>query len=490
MGEEGKYKWPDLLPMVCLTMNSAPSDATKFSPYQLLFGRPARLPIEHHISPTLPSGSWEASARYLQGLQAALKCAQDEVRKHVCITVPRINPYAVGDRISVRNLPLSNVSKLDKRWDGPYVVIHIPNQFQVTYYTHAGVRRTLHVNDVKSFCPPLTGPLSVENRMSQPSSQPANIPPPPSSLPSAPLQSLHHATFQPPPFFAYPTPSSSAVYVNPPGGYIRPPVARPSPRVTLTLPAPDSPLIPSRPATSPSTSSRGWSDVSPAGLVSNFKTPSPRRENVPHIGLSDNIKVDRGLEDISEEPSCSPTLSDMSVPMSLARDSPPLPLPPWCAFGVDNCSPEIVTVTPACLDTVVPPSDAPPLAPGRPIVTRAGRLSRPPKKFADYILDPPPSPSPELNKSVHGPTLPYVLDLLPGSPEIPQESDVQSPPPAEGTLLDPAPGCPEVPHESDVLSPPPAEGIQLNPASANSPPVSPVSMVLPGNTHSPPPLSG
>ena len=178
-----QYSWPDLLPMVLLTMNAAPSDATSFSPYQLLFGRPARLPIEQQFTATPPSEvEGTANHRYLQGLHTALRKAQEEVRKQVTITIPRINPHSVGSKILVKVMPVQQQPKLSPRWEGPHVVSQVPNQFQVTYYTPQGLKRTVHVNDTKPFHEPLRNSMpesDLDRPAPTPSPRPTSAPNPP-----------------------------------------------------------------------------------------------------------------------------------------------------------------------------------------------------------------------------------------------------------------------------------------------------------------------
>ena len=58
------------------------------------------------------------------------------------------NPYHEGDLIFVMTTPPERTSKLAPRWKGPFVIIRVPNAYQVTYEDDM-VWRTVHVNHAK-----------------------------------------------------------------------------------------------------------------------------------------------------------------------------------------------------------------------------------------------------------------------------------------------------------------------------------------------------
>ena len=48
--EGRKNKWPDYLPELCYAYNSTPHASTGFAPYELLFGRQPRLPVDNFLN--------------------------------------------------------------------------------------------------------------------------------------------------------------------------------------------------------------------------------------------------------------------------------------------------------------------------------------------------------------------------------------------------------------------------------------------------------
>ena len=63
-------------------------------------------------------------------------------------TAPTTNPYQIGSLIFALTTPTERTSNLAPRWEGPYRVCHIPNEYQVVY-EDGEVELTIYINHAK-----------------------------------------------------------------------------------------------------------------------------------------------------------------------------------------------------------------------------------------------------------------------------------------------------------------------------------------------------
>lgn len=139
LSREKKRRWSQHVPYLVHAYNSTKCDSTGYSPYHLMFGREARLPVDLCFG-TSPDGIEDAChTRYVsklkEDLKQAYKLASDAAdRRHQRnkklydhhVTFQSIE---VGDRVLLRNLGLKGKHKLESRWNPePYVVVgKMPN---------------------------------------------------------------------------------------------------------------------------------------------------------------------------------------------------------------------------------------------------------------------------------------------------------------------------------------------------------------------------
>ncbi|XP_044843600.1 uncharacterized protein LOC123349509, partial [Mauremys mutica] len=155
--------WDQFLPPLLLAIREVPQASTKFSPFELLYGRRPRGLLD------LMRETWEESASPTQGLlqyvhqlreyltQAGtvarenLRAAQAKQERNYNQEV-RARTFAPGDRVLLL-LP-SSESKLLARWQGPYEVVRQVGP--VTYEIRQPDRRKklqiYHVNLLKPWC--------------------------------------------------------------------------------------------------------------------------------------------------------------------------------------------------------------------------------------------------------------------------------------------------------------------------------------------------
>ncbi|MGZ5510013.1 MAG: RNase H-like domain-containing protein [Nitrososphaeraceae archaeon] len=122
--------WLQLLPMAMLYYRSNVNSTTQYSPYQLVFGRECKLPIDNLIS---NDEIYQSATDYLATHLNKLKAAHDKVKtilqskQEKNITNNKnngINPsiiYNIGDYVWVKEVLTKN--KLIANWNGPYKII-------------------------------------------------------------------------------------------------------------------------------------------------------------------------------------------------------------------------------------------------------------------------------------------------------------------------------------------------------------------------------
>ncbi len=139
LGREKKCTWSQHVPYLVHAYNSTKCDATGYSPYHLMFGREARLPVDLCFG-TSPDGIEEAShTRYVtklkEDLKQAYKLASDAANqrhqrnKRLYDRRVTFQSIEIGDRVLLRNLGLKGKHKLESKWSpDPYVVVgKMPN---------------------------------------------------------------------------------------------------------------------------------------------------------------------------------------------------------------------------------------------------------------------------------------------------------------------------------------------------------------------------
>lgn len=158
LGSEKKRQWSKHIGYLVHAYNSTKCDATGYSPYFLMFGREARLPVDLCFG-TSPDGKAEGGhSRYVaklkDDLQRAYKLASEaafkthERNKRLCDKRVGFQTLDIGDRVLLRNLGLKGKHKLESRWSPiPYVVMgKMPNLpvYKVKLEDGGGPVKTLH----------------------------------------------------------------------------------------------------------------------------------------------------------------------------------------------------------------------------------------------------------------------------------------------------------------------------------------------------------
>ena len=172
---EKKSRWKDYLGALVQAYNSTPHEATGYSPYELLFGRAPRLPIDLQVKGKAPGGERNYS-KYMEDLRDRVAFAHGLVEKRLgqkaeALSGKSSKPavLSVGDQVLVRKVGLVGRNKLADRWEEDlFVVLEKPNPdipvYRVKPKDSGGRVRTLHRNLLL----PVSG-LATQSSKSSPS---------------------------------------------------------------------------------------------------------------------------------------------------------------------------------------------------------------------------------------------------------------------------------------------------------------------------------
>lgn len=187
LNQEKKRQWSQHVAHLVHAYNSTKSDATGFSPYFLMFGREAKLPLDICFE-TCPNGKSDQShssyvAKLKENLQKAYKLATEASNKRhqqnkraydKKLSFQNLEP---GDRVLLKNLGLKGKHKLENRWyDVPYVVVDkMPNLpvYRVKPMDGKGKLKTLHRDNLLPIGDLVRIPIldTTENRPKRPATQ-------------------------------------------------------------------------------------------------------------------------------------------------------------------------------------------------------------------------------------------------------------------------------------------------------------------------------
>lgn len=128
-----KRKWSQHIGHLVHAYNCTSNEATGFSPYYLMFGREARLPVDLCFGTSSDDTQQETYLKYVTEMRKELKAAyelaesiaakQNEGNKRRYDQKIRCSQLLPGDRVLIRNLGLQGKHKLADRWaSNPYVV--------------------------------------------------------------------------------------------------------------------------------------------------------------------------------------------------------------------------------------------------------------------------------------------------------------------------------------------------------------------------------
>ncbi|XDV44757.1 hypothetical protein PO909_012997 [Leuciscus waleckii] len=153
-----KTKWKDFVKPLVHAYNCTRNETTGYTPYELMFGRSPRLPVDLAFGLPLSGEKHQPHSQYVQNLKSWLKESYDIASKNATKASEknkvrfdqRVIPSKLepGDRVLVRSVRLRGKHKLSDKWEQDiYVVVDQAGDLPV--YTVKpercdGPKRTLH----------------------------------------------------------------------------------------------------------------------------------------------------------------------------------------------------------------------------------------------------------------------------------------------------------------------------------------------------------
>ena len=151
---EHPFKWEDHVQKVCMAYNTSVQLNTSFTPYFLMFGREARLPIDLTFSqPAQSTSTIEYAAQLHTSLNEAYQMVRERVRmkqnRQKEVYDKRIHgpSHSPGDLVWLHNakVPRGTNKKFHKPWNGPYRALEkISDQNYRIENTHNSKKQVVH----------------------------------------------------------------------------------------------------------------------------------------------------------------------------------------------------------------------------------------------------------------------------------------------------------------------------------------------------------
>lgn len=177
LSTEKKHQWSQHVPYLVHAYNSTRCDATGFSPYFLMFGREARLPIDLCFETTTDKAD-DSHSHYVsklkEDLHQAYKLASetaDKVHQKNKMAYDRkvgFQSIEVGDRVLLKNWGLKGNHKLQTRWSpiAYQVVGKMPNLpvYQLKKENGSGHLKTIHRDHILPIDQQVRLPTPAEGR--------------------------------------------------------------------------------------------------------------------------------------------------------------------------------------------------------------------------------------------------------------------------------------------------------------------------------------
>ena len=162
------FDWEQQLQKVCMAYNTSVQSSTGFTPFYLMFGRQARLPVDIIYGTGAPEGESRDVSTYVASLKRRISEAFEIVRRNAYVSKHHqyqktlydekvhSKPYKPGDWVWLHSpvIPRGNSRKLYRPWKGPYTIVKkiSDSTYRVQHLQKRKDRQVVHFNRLKS-CP-------------------------------------------------------------------------------------------------------------------------------------------------------------------------------------------------------------------------------------------------------------------------------------------------------------------------------------------------
>ena len=152
---EHQTDWDEMLDQAVFAYNTSVHESTKLSPYEMVFGRPARMPIEVELG--IPVRSPSSQSDYSRSLRKAIHYVNEIARRHLetarkqqCRQYDSKNsrewkPFESGQMVWLWR---PKKGKFATRWGGPYQILSREG-VNYTILSNEGKRLVTHHNQLK-----------------------------------------------------------------------------------------------------------------------------------------------------------------------------------------------------------------------------------------------------------------------------------------------------------------------------------------------------
>ena len=168
-------EWDEYLDATLLAYRTMKHESTGFTPFQLIYGRQARLPIELKVitHPNEYSSEEEALMQRTMEITNKMIFDQAQARENIKKKQERMKKYhgkisdklRIGDKVLLfRNQLQGNLSaKLEEKWTGPYYIHEVlgANNYKLRTLEGRLVKNTVHGERLKLYWEQALEPLVV-----------------------------------------------------------------------------------------------------------------------------------------------------------------------------------------------------------------------------------------------------------------------------------------------------------------------------------------
>uniref|UniRef100_A0A158P4I8 RNA-directed DNA polymerase n=1 Tax=Tetranychus urticae TaxID=32264 RepID=A0A158P4I8_TETUR len=158
---ENKTKWAEILPVMGFAYNTSVNQATKASPFYLLYGRQPTLPIDIFINnknfASLPEEVRTTIKKWSQ-IKDTVQMYSNEAKENQKMQhdKKKLRQFSIGDEVLYKNQ--TGPKKLNARFTGPYKVIDKMGQttYKILHMNQKDRVRRVHGNQLKPYHSPLS----------------------------------------------------------------------------------------------------------------------------------------------------------------------------------------------------------------------------------------------------------------------------------------------------------------------------------------------